>query len=87
MSDTLVHAFRGSQAAASVDIIKTITDDVQRRSVQTAFASSMREMWIMYTCIAAIGLMAAPFVKQTLLSKEHTETRTGIEQMTKRVIT
>jgi len=43
-------------------------------------------MWILYACVAAIGLIATPFVKQTLLSKEHTETRTGIEQMTKREI-
>ncbi|KAK3673531.1 hypothetical protein LTR78_006435 [Recurvomyces mirabilis] len=84
LSDSLIHAFRGSQAAASVDIIKTITDQVQRRAIQSAFASSMRDMWILYACIAVVGLMAAPFIKQTLLSKEHTETRTGIEQMTKR---
>ncbi|KAK5116753.1 hypothetical protein LTR62_007427 [Meristemomyces frigidus] len=84
LSESLLYALSGSQAAANVDVIKIIADATQRRVVKQAFASSIRGMWIMYTCIAVIGLAAAPFCKQQHMSEEHTETRTGIEEMTKR---
>ncbi|KAK5121878.1 hypothetical protein LTR85_004449 [Meristemomyces frigidus] len=81
LDESTVAAFSGGQAAASVEIIGTIQDDAQRRAVLDAFAGSLRNIWIMYTCIAAVGLVAAGFIKQTNLSKEHTETKTGIPQM------
>lgn len=84
LPDDLVAAFSGSHAAANVDLIKGIADAGQRRVVQNAFAVSMQDMWIMYTCIAAVGIFASPFIRQTKLSKEHTETRTGIQSMTRR---
>ncbi|KAK0932763.1 hypothetical protein LTR29_015669 [Friedmanniomyces endolithicus] len=85
LSPTVVDALTNGQAAANVEIIGTIENVVQRDVVRHTFASSFRYMWIMFTCIAAVGLVAGAFVKQGHLSKEHTKTRTGIREMTERV--
>ncbi|KAK3117332.1 hypothetical protein LTR53_001449 [Teratosphaeriaceae sp. CCFEE 6253] len=85
INSTLVGAFTNGQAAANVELVKTIQDLAQRNIVKEAFASSMRNMWYMYTAIAAVGLVAGIFIKHGHLSEEHTETKTGIEQMTERV--
>ena len=70
--------------AANVELIKTIQDEAQRRAVQDAFAWSLRNMWICFTAVAALGLLVSAFIKHKDLKKEHTETRTGIAEMTKR---
>lgn len=80
LNSTLVEAFSGGQAQANVEMIKTIRDAGQRRAVEEAFAFSMRNMWIMYTCIIAGGFVASWFVKHVDLKTEHTETRTGIKK-------
>ncbi|TKA24182.1 hypothetical protein B0A54_17611 [Friedmanniomyces endolithicus] len=85
LNPAVVAALTNGQAAANVEIIGTIENALQRDVVRHAFASSFRNMWIMYTCIAAVGLIAGAFIKQGHLSKEHTETRTGIQEMTERV--
>ncbi|OOF90580.1 hypothetical protein ASPCADRAFT_519135 [Aspergillus carbonarius ITEM 5010] len=80
----LVRAFGGYDAAANVELIGTIGDEMQRRAVREAYAWSIRNMFILYTAAAAVGVLACPFVKQWFMSKEHTETKTGIENMTER---
>lgn len=84
LNGTLIESFSHGNAAASVEIIKDIDNADERRAVKDAFAWSLRNMWIMYTCIAAIGLVMSAFIVHRDLSREHTETRTGIEEMTKR---
>ncbi|RDA88871.1 hypothetical protein CP532_5408 [Ophiocordyceps camponoti-leonardi (nom. inval.)] len=79
-----LEALSGYQAAANVHISQTIDDPAQRQAVKEAFAWSIRNMFIMYTCIAAVGVLASVFVKQRHMSKEHTETKTGIENMTEK---
>ena len=81
---SVLEALSGDQAAANVHIVKSIQDAVQRRVVQDAFASSIRNMFIMYTCVAAVAMLASAFIKQRHLSTEHTETQTGIPQLTER---
>ncbi|KAF7589809.1 hypothetical protein BBP40_003618 [Aspergillus hancockii] len=82
LDESYLAAFSGYDAAANVDMIGTIQDPVQRRAVQSAFAWSIRNMFIMYTAVAALGLAASPFIKQRHMSTEHTETKTGIANMT-----
>lgn len=36
-------------------------------------------MWIMYTCVAAVGLVCTLFIQRKVLSTQHEETKTGIE--------
>ena len=85
LSESILEALSSDQAAANVEIIKSIQDAAQRKVVQDAFAWSLRNMFIMYTCVAAVALMASAFIKHRHLSTEHTETKTGIQQMTERV--
>lgn len=85
LSESVLEALSGDQAAANVEIIKTIQDDAQRQVVQDAFAWSLRNMFIMYTCVASVAMVASAFIKQRHLSTEHTETKTGIQQLTERV--
>ncbi|KAF2667620.1 MFS general substrate transporter, partial [Microthyrium microscopicum] len=77
-------AFSGSQAAANVDLIKLISDSTQRRAIQNAFAGSLRNMFITYTGLAAAALVSSAFIKHRKLNTEHTETKTGIQELTKR---
>jgi hypothetical protein len=74
----------GDKAAANVNIVQTLVDASQRRAVQNVFAGSVRNIFIMYTGIAAVTVLASLFIKQKKMSTEHTETRTGIENLSKR---
>jgi MFS family permease len=74
----LLDKFSGSKAAANVGLVKTITDARQAQAVKDAFAWSIRNMFIFYTCVAAVGLIASFFIRSSKLSSEHVETRTGL---------
>ena len=78
LSMDLVHKFSGSDAAANVMLISNVTDVTQQAAVKEAYASSLRNMWILYTCVSFLGLVAATFIKKQELSKVHVETKTGI---------
>ncbi|KAK7931571.1 MFS general substrate transporter [Apiospora marii] len=76
-----LRALSGYEAPAHVGMPRTLADPVQRRAVVEAFAWSVRNMFVVYTGIAGVGLVASAFVKQRYMSKEHTETRTGVENL------
>lgn len=81
LSESVREALSGSQAAANVYIAGSIQDASQRQVVLEAFAWSMRNMFIMYTVLAAIAAVASVFIKHRKLNTEHTETKTGIAQL------
>ncbi|KAH7128986.1 major facilitator superfamily domain-containing protein [Dactylonectria macrodidyma] len=83
LDESVREALSGSQAAANVGITSSIQDVLQRQVVLEAFAWSMRNMFIMYTCLAAVALLASAFIKHRDLNVEHTETTTGIQHLTK----
>ena len=85
LSESVLEALSGDRAAANVEIVKSIQDAAQRQVVQDAFAWSLRNMFIMYTCVAPVGMVASIFIKQRHLSTEHTETKTGVQHLTERV--
>lgn len=82
-NETVLEALSGSQAAANVGITQLIQDTVQRQVVLEAFAWSMRNLFILYTCLAAVTMVAIVFIKHRSLNTEHTETKTGIQHLTK----
>ena len=84
LSMETVEALSGDKAAANLDIVTRISDARQRHAVQDSFAWSLRNMFIMYTCLAAVALLASPLIKHRNLRTEHTETKTGIQNMVKR---
>ena len=77
----------GGRAAANVMIIGRIGDMRQRIAVKEAFVWSLRNMWIFTTCVAAIAVVASCFVRKNVLSKEHVETKTGLKEEAKAVVT
>ncbi|KAH6659157.1 MFS drug transporter [Truncatella angustata] len=84
LDPSTLYALSGDHAAANVEIIQSIEDAMQRQVVQDTFSWSLRNMFIMYTCIAAVALATSMFIKQRHLSTEHSETKTGIENLSKR---
>ncbi|WPH00804.1 Hypothetical protein R9X50_00363400 [Acrodontium crateriforme] len=84
VGESIIDVLVDGKAAANVEVIATIQDVQLANAVKDAFSSSIRNMWIVYTCIAGVGLIAGIFIKQAHLSREHTETRTGIDEMKER---
>jgi MFS family permease len=75
-----------TQAAANLHVVKTLGSEVQREAVKGAFAWSLRNLFVMYTCFAGVALVASGGMKQGRMgeSGEHTETRTGVKEMRER---
>lgn len=67
-------------AAAHVDIVSSIANPAEQNAVKEAFSGSLRNMWIMYTCISAIALFSSFFIGRRTLSKIHVETKTGLKK-------
>lgn len=78
LPEDLAQKFSGEDAAANVLLIGTILDSARKFVVKEAFAWSLKNMWIMYTCVAACGIVASAFIMKQSLGKEHVETKTGI---------
>jgi len=78
LPQNVTQALTGRYAAANVGLAGTLSDPTAREEVQMAFAWSMRNMWIGYAALSALGLVAGLFVGSRVLSTEHTETVTGI---------
>lgn len=83
LSSALQEDFTGAEAAANALAVKDITDSLQREAVEMAFAWSIRNIWILYTALAAVGLVASFFITKRQLSKEHVETKTGLKEKEK----
>ncbi|KAL5001598.1 major facilitator superfamily domain-containing protein [Aspergillus recurvatus] len=83
LPSALQEDFTGAEAAANVLAVKDIADSLQRQAVKRAFAWSIRNIWILYTALAAVGLVASLFITQKHLSKEHVETKTGLREKEK----
>jgi hypothetical protein len=74
----LLHKLSGADAAANLGIVSTISDPKIKLAIRQAFAWSTRNMWIFYTCVGAISVVASAFVQKSTLSAEHVETKTGL---------
>lgn len=79
LSASVLQALSGQEAAANVAIAGTLSDPVQQAAVKDAFVFSLRNMWIMYTALAAMEIVSGLLVAKSKLSKDHVETVTGIK--------
>ncbi|EGE06659.1 MFS transporter [Trichophyton equinum CBS 127.97] len=77
LPETVVEQLSGDAAAANVDVIKTLSDLTQKLVVKRAFASSLRYIWILATCLAVCGAFASLLISKQVLNTEHVETETG----------
>ena len=79
VSAGVVQLLSEGDGGANVQVIGTIVDLAQKLAIKEAFAWSLRNLWILYTCIAFVGFIATVFVGEKSLSKEHVETKTGLK--------
>lgn len=76
-------AFGGGSAGANVGIIASLPEN-EKAIARSAFADSLGTMWIMYVVFAGIGLVVSGFITKNVLTKQHEETRTGLDEEQKR---
>lgn len=69
----------GKNAGANVMVGQGLPPD-QHLAVKEAFSWSIRNMFIMFTALAALSVVVSLFVKKHKLSKEHRETVTGLRK-------
>ncbi|KAH7034700.1 major facilitator superfamily domain-containing protein [Microdochium trichocladiopsis] len=79
----LAHSLSGGNAAGSVNLVASL-DGTDGEIARGAFAQSLRNMYIFYTCLAALGMALTPLIKARVLTKEHTEHKTGLQTLRKR---
>lgn len=84
LGESVLKSLSGGQAAANVGITRSIRDASQRQAVVDTFAWSMRNVFILHTCVAAVVVVASAFVSHKKLNTEHTETKTGIQHLSRR---
>ncbi|KAJ5173829.1 uncharacterized protein N7500_001760 [Penicillium coprophilum] len=61
-SETAAH-FDGASAEANVDLVASLPAS-QRDAVRGAYVASLRSMWILYLCVAAVGLLSSFMVSK-----------------------
>ncbi|KAH6853972.1 major facilitator superfamily domain-containing protein [Chaetomium sp. MPI-CAGE-AT-0009] len=72
--------FSGSNAASSVGLVKDLPEN-QQHIAREAYFESLRTMYIMYVAFAGLGLLISFLVGSRQLSKDHTETKTGLDNL------
>ncbi|KAK4156173.1 major facilitator superfamily domain-containing protein [Chaetomidium leptoderma] len=70
----------GSNAASSVGLVGQLPGQ-QRQVAREAYFESLRTMYIMYVAFAGFGLLVSFLVGSRKLSNDHTEHKTGLNQM------
>ncbi|KAE9980201.1 hypothetical protein EG328_000435 [Venturia inaequalis] len=75
----VVDLLTGGSAISSVNEINRLPK-FARQVARKAFAQSLSKMWIMYACIAIIGLGLTDFIRKYELATEHKQTVTGLEE-------
>ncbi|KAK7542791.1 putative major facilitator superfamily transporter [Phyllosticta citribraziliensis] len=78
LGDSLANVLGGASAGANAEILAELPGE-QRAVAARIFAGSMSKMWIMYTAFAGAGLLVSLLVRKSQLSKQHQETKTGLD--------
>lgn len=77
MPSVLVSSLAKGAAASSTSVIAALPP-AQRTLVREATADSLSKMWILFTCVSALGLLASFGIGRQELSQQHMEHRTGL---------
>lgn len=78
----LAQAFNGKSAAASITRVDSLPAN-QKQVVRAAYWSALQKMFILYACVAFVGLLISLWIRQTKLSQQHTEHKTGLQSLKK----
>ena len=73
----LVSSLAKGAVASSTSVIAALPP-AQRALVQKATADSLSKMWILFTCVSALGILASFGIGRQELSQQHKEHRTGL---------
>ncbi|KAI1077297.1 MFS general substrate transporter [Whalleya microplaca] len=76
----IANQLSGSSAGANVGLVASLPDE-QGVVAKAAYSNSLRDMFIMYTAFAGLGLLISPLVGQRHLSREHQEHKTGLHNL------
>jgi ribosomal 50S subunit-recycling heat shock protein len=76
--------FTGKEAAANVLLIQGL-GEAEQMSVRKVFAASLKQMWILFTCTAATGLICSVFIKRRSLSRVHEMVKIGLPEKTEEI--
>ena len=69
----------GGSAGANTALVAALPAG-QKAVATQAYTASLKDMWIFYVCIAALGLAASLAIGKQKLSKQHEVTKTGLEE-------
>lgn len=78
-SAQIITQFAGAEAAANTLEVKSIAINAVQLAVKQAFAISLRDMWIYFTAVSAVSIIATFWIQHKALNEEHTETKTGLK--------
>jgi hypothetical protein len=84
LNTEVLDVLTGGKAAANLHVVASIKDTIQRDAVKDAFVWSLRNLFGMYTGIAGVALVASLGIRQGVMGREHTETRTGVGELSER---
>jgi hypothetical protein len=79
----LANQLSGQNAAASVALVDDLDGD-RGTIAREAYYRAMRAMYILYAVVAVLGFGVSLFTRQTKLSEEHKEHRTGLKTLRSR---
>lgn len=72
----------GSNAAGNVALVASLPGE-QGDLARAAYWTSLRSIYIFSTAWAGVGLLASPLIGSNVLSKEHKEHKTGLQNLTR----
>jgi hypothetical protein len=74
----IAHQLSGGNVGGARDIVNMLPPE-QQTVVKTVYTDSLRTLWIFYTVIAMVGLVASLFIKKKVLSTTHKIHKTGLQ--------
>ncbi|KKF92312.1 putative transporter C3H1.06c [Ceratocystis platani] len=77
---SLAARFSGHNAATSVTMVRSLPE-AQKELVEALYAASLSKMYIMFAVFGFVGTLAALFIQQKTLSRDHVEHKTGLKSM------
>ena len=75
----LAHVLASSSFGSTTSLVRGLPP-AQKAVVDKAYTDSLRDMWIFYTCISAVGIVVSLAITKKELSRKHEKARTGIEE-------
>lgn len=75
---SVVDEIRGSSAGAMAGVVNALPPS-EKQPVRQLYTNSMQMMWVFYTVVSGLGMLASFFIVSTKLSKEHEVTKTGLD--------